>query len=82
MTKDKAIDLLDNLIGMVDDSQGNDYDEALRMGIEALRKYTRLDKVFDRVLEYYEQAVKDKYIVNPVAWALYQAWKEADEVKR
>ena len=32
-----AADLLDNLIGMFDDSNGNDYDAALKLGIEALR---------------------------------------------
>lgn len=37
MSKEKAIDLLDNLIGMVEDTQGNDYELALKMGIEALR---------------------------------------------
>lgn len=37
MSKEKAIDLLDNLIGMINDSQGNNYDDALKMGIEALR---------------------------------------------
>ena len=37
MTSAAAIDLLDNLIGMVDDNQGNDYDSALHMAIEALK---------------------------------------------
>ena len=37
MTNEKAIDLLDNLIGMVDDNHHNNYDEALKMGIEALK---------------------------------------------
>lgn len=32
----EAVDLLDNLVGMVEDSHGADYDTALRMGIEAL----------------------------------------------
>ena len=36
MTKQEAIDLLDNLIGFVEDNQNNDYDEALKMAIEAL----------------------------------------------
>ena len=36
MTREEAIDLLDNLIGMVEDNQENDYDEALKMAIEAL----------------------------------------------
>ena len=38
MTKEEAMDLLDNLIGMVEDSQDNDYDEALKMGIKALER--------------------------------------------
>ena len=37
MDRQTAADLLDNLIGMVDDSQGNDYDTAFKMGIEALK---------------------------------------------
>lgn len=37
MTNAVAIDLLDNLIGMVDDNQENDYDSALRMAIDALK---------------------------------------------
>ena len=37
MDKQKAAELLDNLIGMVEDSQENDYDTALKMGIKALK---------------------------------------------
>ena len=36
MDRKEAADLLDNLIGMVEDSHGADYDTALKMGIEAL----------------------------------------------
>lgn len=43
MDKQKAIDLLDNLIGMVEDSQENDYDTAIKMGIEALRAYIQTE---------------------------------------
>lgn len=38
MEKEQAIDLLDNLIGMVEDNQDNDYDTAFRMAIEALKQ--------------------------------------------
>lgn len=41
MDRQTAADLLDNLVGMVDDSQENDYDTALKMGIEALKAYTQ-----------------------------------------
>lgn len=36
MGRKEAADLLDNLIGMVEDNHGEDYDTALKMGIEAL----------------------------------------------
>lgn len=36
MTNEEAINLLDNLIGMIADSQENDYDSALKMAIESL----------------------------------------------
>lgn len=38
MTIEQAIDLLDTLIGMIDDNHGNDYDTALRMAIKALEE--------------------------------------------
>ena len=38
MTIEEAIDLLDNLIGMIDDNHGNDYDTALKMAIKALEE--------------------------------------------
>ena len=36
MKKEEVIDLLDNLIGMIDDSHGNDYDTALKIAIKSL----------------------------------------------
>ena len=44
MSNDQAIDLLDNLIGMVDDNHDSDYDTALKMAIKALEF---LDKIAD-----------------------------------
>lgn len=38
MTREQAADLLDNLIGFIEDSHGSDYDEALKTAIEALRE--------------------------------------------
>lgn len=43
--REKAIDLLDNLIGMIADNQDNDYDKALKMGIESLRREPSTDAV-------------------------------------
>lgn len=38
MTTEKAIDLLDNLLGMVSDNQNNDYNEAIKMAMKALNQ--------------------------------------------
>ena len=38
MTKKEAIDLLDNLIGFVEDNHGSDYDEALKIAIKTLEQ--------------------------------------------
>ena len=55
MTKQEAIDLLDNLIGMIEDNHGSDYDSAIRMAIDALEPQwipcsERLPDVAQRVL--------------------------------
>lgn len=41
MNRQTAADLLDNLVGMVEDTQENDYDAALKMGIEALKAHAQ-----------------------------------------
>lgn len=38
MTREEAISTLDDLIGMIEDNHNTDYDDALRMGIEALKQ--------------------------------------------
>lgn len=43
MTNEQAIDLLDNLIGMVTDSNGKDYDTALKMAIKVLKEIEDTD---------------------------------------
>lgn len=35
---EEAIDLLDNLIGVIEDNHNSDYDKAIKMGIEALKR--------------------------------------------
>lgn len=42
----------------------------------------KLEKALEMVKEKYEQAKKSEYVQNPVAWALYQVWKEADKQGR
>lgn len=36
------------------------------------------DKAVKRFWEEYNRAQKLDYVKNPVAWALYRVWKEAD----
>ena len=48
MTNEEAIDLLDNLLGMIDDSQGNDYDAAFKLGIKALAIIQPCEDVISR----------------------------------
>lgn len=47
MTREEAIELLDDLIGLVEDSQGRDYDRALHMAIEALEREKKFEKSFE-----------------------------------
>ena len=42
MTDEKAIDLLDNLVGMVSDNQESDYDTALKVGIHAIKMQSKM----------------------------------------
>ena len=45
MTREEAIDLLDNLIGFIEDNHGSDYDKALKIAIKALEQKNVLDKI-------------------------------------
>lgn len=51
MIREDAIDLLDNLIGMVDDNHGSDYDGALKMAIKALEQGLILDKIRAEIVD-------------------------------
>ena len=44
MTKEEAIDLLDNLIGMIEDNHNSDYDNALKMAIKSLEQEPFMNK--------------------------------------
>ncbi len=61
MTREEAIDLLDNLIGMVEDNHKSDYDMALQMAIQALEQEPCTDSVsVEAVIEW----LKDKDIIK------------------
>ena len=47
MTIEESIDLLDNLVGFVEDNQGNDYDGALVLSINIMRKYQKIENIVD-----------------------------------
>ena len=47
ITKQEAIDLLDNLIGMIEDNHGSDYDSAIRMAIDVLKNQPEIIRCKD-----------------------------------
>ena len=51
MTRIEAIDLLDNLIGMVDDNHDSNYDTALKMAIKALEFIDKIEPMFGDMLD-------------------------------
>ena len=51
MSREEAIDLLDNLIGMVDDNHDSDYDTALKMAIKALEFIDKIEPMFGDMLD-------------------------------
>ena len=49
MTRDEAIELLEDLDGAIEDNHGRDYDEAFRMAIEALQTENEWIPVSERL---------------------------------
>ena len=48
---EESIDLLDNLVGFVEDNQDNDYDGALILSINIMRKYQKIEQAYSAYLE-------------------------------
>lgn len=46
MSREEAIDLLDNLIGMIEDNHESDYDTAFKMAIQALEQEPKWDRLY------------------------------------
>ena len=60
MTREEAIDLLDTLIGMVEDSRNSDYDTAFRMGIKALEQEPCEDAISRQIIyDYVESHIQE-----------------------
>ena len=55
MTREEAIDLLDNLIGMIEDNHNSDYDKALKMAIKSLEQEPILDKIRAEIDKQYDR---------------------------
>lgn len=66
MTNEQAIDLLDNLIGMIDDNQENDYDEALKIGIKAIQKLEQIDQIINAPVYIQEDVLRYKMICEVI----------------
>jgi rubrerythrin len=49
MKREEAIELLEDLYGVIEDNQGRDYDEAFRMAIESLQKDIERHEMVSRV---------------------------------
>ena len=64
MTREEAIDLLDNLIGMVEDNHNSNYDTAVQMAIKALEQEPCKDLldlciIFAHKIEDQEQTIEE-----------------------
>lgn len=60
MTREEAIELLEDLDGAIEDNHGRDYDEAFRMAIEALKKEIERQEMIIRASERYLGIVRCK----------------------
>lgn len=49
------------------------------MGKTEARRMIRLSEAIAELRRIYEAAIKDGYVIDPLAYALYHTWKEADE---
>jgi hypothetical protein len=41
-----------------------------------------IEKAIEMLRKEYERAQNMECVINPLAWALYQVWKKADEGRR
>ena len=74
-----AIDILDAYQVMVENGEENPYAWArLRMSELPSAQPEHMHTVMLKIKEKYEKAMNTPCINNPIAWALYQTWKEYD----
>ena len=81
MTREEAIDLLDNLNGMIEDSRNSDYDTAFKMAIKALDQSPILDKIraeIEKQEKWLLQAGYNAYNVDIAFSAIKSVLKESE----
>ena len=67
MLREEAIDLLDNLIGMIEDNHNSDYDKALKMAIKSLEQEPCEDAISRQtVLDMMQLKMSDKELYKAV----------------
>ncbi len=67
MSREEAIKLIDNLKGMIDDTQGSDYDKAFNIAIADMQKLEKIEQAIAELNPVYpwdtiddiEQILKD-----------------------
>ena len=77
MTREEAIELLDNLTGMVEDNQNSDYDMALKMAIKALEQ-APCEELFDN----WREAPSYAMTLEQAREAVHELRKEAVKLRR
>jgi hypothetical protein len=58
MTREEAIELLEDVIGCIEDNQGRDYDTAFRMAIEALKAKPPTEGKYEKAIKTLQEMPK------------------------
>lgn len=66
MTREVAIDLLDNLLGMVTDNREADYDEAIKMAIKSLSQMNDIKAIINNPVYIQEDVLRYQMICEVV----------------
>lgn len=85
MTREEAIDLLDNLIGMIEDNHNSDYDTAFQMAIKTLEDMEWLAKKRPCDFCKYHKTIyeQDGYYSECTRWECqFEAGKGEEEDRR
>ena len=81
MTREDAIDLLDNLIGMIEDNHNSDYDKALKMAIKSLEQEPKTGHCKDCKYFEYNRMAKVDGIPLIIAHEICNKWGDGCQSK-